>query len=161
MPKFLKWEQSSVELLGKYVSMIRFGSCKLYIICLLHVIYICVIFLQRRVYQFMARFLTTGMRFLLNQKVGVFHLSVCISFSSLSGCVFVSFSNWRVHLSNLYKRSVQLWIMLLWFMWMQCWIQYLWGQKLMSTLGLTILWLLTQWSQPEALTWTSGSESSP
>lgn len=107
----------------------------------------------------MASFLTTGMRFLLNKKVGLFYLSFCKKYSFLSGCVFVI--DIPTFLTSMSKRSVQLWIMLLWFMWMQCWRQYLWEQRLIDTLGLIILWVLTRWSHPEALTWTSGSGSSP
>lgn len=47
----------------------------------------------------MAGFLTSGMRFLLNQKVGLFYLSACVNLSFTSQLMWLCI--WHVHLSGL------------------------------------------------------------
>lgn len=115
----------------------------------------------RRVYHFLASFLTTGMRFLLNQKVCLSHLSVGSVSLSVTHVLSLSLPDLFISRTSLSNRSVQLWIMQLWLTWTQYWRQSLWGQRLMNTLVLIILWLMILWWHPRALTWTSGSDSIP
>lgn len=115
----------------------------------------------RRVYDFLARFLTTGMRFLLNKQVG--YLSVpdlSVFVSCLSVCFPpVSVSDLSASVPCISVRSVQLWITLPWSMSTRCWTRSLWGQRLINTLGLIIPSLMIQWFHPGVWTCTSGWDS--